>query len=232
MKRIISITLLVICSFTLSHTRLVSAVLNSKGASFPTTTPALPQEITVTAQSSPTSTPTLPPSATPLLTPTQTLSPTATVTDSPTLPPTATQTISEKLKTHIVFFLILPEDGRDDACGNISVEPIISQRYRTGDKVQDVQIALNMLFGINHQRYGVYYNALWNTQFDIQSYTYDPAKDYMTIHFGGYLPVSQLSGCDKHGIREQIWKTFYFYGFKEKTFYYYDKFFIDQLSRK
>ncbi len=216
------------------------AILVFLSACAPASTPtALPATATsLPASATPVNTP-IPPTATATPIPSPTTAPTATETATtpptetatPALAATATQTLSEKLQTHIVFYLILPEKGRTDACGNITLEPIISQRMRTGDKIQDVQIALNMLFSVGSQFYGAYYNALWNTQLDIQSYTYEREKDYMTIRFGGYLPISQISDCDKHGIREQIWKTFYHYGFKEKTFMYYDKFFIDQLSR-
>lgn len=136
------------------------------------------------------------------------------------------------LQTHIVFYLIEPEKGHTDACGDMRVQPIISKRYRTGDKIQDVQIALNMLFSIGTPFYGAYYNALWNTRFDIQNIVYDREKDHVTVTFGGFFPAGQISACDKHGIRQQIWTTFYHYDFKGKTFMYYDKFFIDQLGRK
>jgi len=191
-----------------------------------------------------TQTPTpIPPSATAtVLPPTATAAPTETASATATSAPTETftpepsatraETISEMLQTHIVFYLILPEKGRTDACGSISIEPIISKRYRTGDKIQDVQIALNMLFSVGTQFYNAYYNALWNTNMSINAYTYDKETDSMTIDFGGYLPLNQLSRCDKHGIREEIWKTFYHYGIKEKTFTYYGKFIIDLLSRK
>lgn len=135
------------------------------------------------------------------------------------------------LKTRIVFFLIIPEKKRDDACGDILLDPIISKRYRTGDKLQDVQIALNMLFSVSARRYGAYYNALWQTRISIASYTYNKERDYMTIEFTGDLPVLQMSKCDKHGAREQIWKTFAYYGIKEKTFKWNGEFLIDHLSR-
>ena len=110
------------------------------------------------------------------------------------------------------------------------MEPIISKRIRTGDKLQDVQIALNMLFSVGGKYYGPYYNALWDTDFTIESTQYIAKKDYMIITFGGYFPYTRLSDCDKHGIREQIWTTFFHYGFHEKTFKYYDKFLIDRLG--
>jgi hypothetical protein len=174
----------------------------------------------------------LPPTQTsaPSATPSQTASPQPSPTS--TLEPTATstETIGQMLKTHIVFYLIIPEKGRLDACGDIKVEPIISKRIRTGDKLQDVQIALNMLFNVGARRYDVYYNALWDTQFTIEAVDYNAKKDYMTITFGGYFPFTILSNCDKHGIREQIWNTFFHYEFREKTFKYYDKFLIDRLG--
>lgn len=135
------------------------------------------------------------------------------------------------LKTHIVFFLIVPEKGRTDACGDISLVPIISKRYRTGDKLQDVQIALKMLFSVGTKYYGPYYNALWDTNMTINSFSYDRQDDYATIDFGGFLPVMQMSKCDKHGVREQIWKTFFYYGFREKTFSINGHYLIDQLNR-
>lgn len=190
---------------------------------------------------SPSLTPTtLPPTATlaptalpPTIAPTS-LPPTAIAAPTATAAPSATpaESVSEMLASRIVFYLIVPEKNRTDACGDIRLEPIISKRYRTGDKIQDVQIALNMLFSVGSQFYGAYYNALWNTQFDIQNVIYDREKDYMTIQFGGFFPAGQLSTCDKHGIRQQIWTTFYHYDFKEKTFMYYNKFLIDQLGRK
>ncbi|GAB4488804.1 MAG: hypothetical protein OHK0031_12610 [Anaerolineales bacterium] len=206
-------------------------------AATPLPATATPLPATPTASPSPvppSATPTNPPpSATPAPsdTPAASLTPAATETATPAASAAPTETISEMLKTHIVFLLIAPEKGRTDACGDFRLEPIISQRYRTGDKVRDVQIALNMLFSVGRQYYGAYYNALWNTQFTINSYTYDPSVERMTIDFGGFFPVNQIPKCDKHGIREQIWRTFYYYGFKDKTFTYNGHFFIDQLSR-
>jgi hypothetical protein len=160
---------------------------------------------------------------------TATLEPTATETIAPTSAPT--ETLSEMLKTRIVFYLILPEHGRADACGAYSVEPIISKRYRTGDKLQDVQIALEMLFSVGYQFYGAYYNALWNTDLNIASTKYNPLIDEMEIDFTGYLPVLQMSACDKRGFRDQVWKTFYHYDFAHKIFTIDGKFLIDQLGR-
>ena len=192
----------------------------------------------------PTSTPTpQPPTATPLP-PTETHTPSATFTPSPTETPipsktwtptttptaTNTQTIGELLKTRIVFYLIVSSKKRHDSCGDFTLEPIISKRIRTGDKLQDVQIALNMLFSVSSKYYGPYYNALWDTHFTIESTQYIARKDYMIITFGGYFPFTQLSTCDKQGIRQQIWTTFFHYGFREKTFKYYDKFLIDRLG--
>jgi hypothetical protein len=176
--------------------------------------------------------PTASPTATETLAPTPTATSTPLLTDTPTLTPipTSTETLGEKLKTHIVFYLIIPDGERRDACGNIKVEPIISKRMRTGDKLQDVQIALNMLFSVGTKYYGAYYNALWDTQFTIEATEYNAVKDYMTITFGGYFPYTALSACDKHGIREQIWTTFFHYDFKEKTFKYYNRYLIDRLG--
>lgn len=204
---------------------------------------ASPEAAETPAPAAQTGSPVPPPSATPV--PTELPSATPAPTESPTasLPPASTETLSpapsaaptesigEMLKTHIVFMLILPEKGRSDACGDFRLEPIISKRYRTGDKIRDAQIALNLLFSVGRQYYGAYYNALWNTDFTINSYTYDASRDFMSIDFGGFFPVNQISKCDKHGIREQIWRTFYYYGFKDKTFTYNGHFMIDQLSR-
>ena len=199
-----------------------------------------------TADATPTTAVNTPTAASPVMTDTAAPSATATVSasatpepsltpttaPSPTVTPTAepTETIGEKLKSHIVFYLVLPEKDRRDACGDITVQPIISKRLVTGDKLNDVQIALNMLFNVGNKFYGVYYNALWDTHFDIQSTQYDAKKDYMTITFGGDFPYTRLTACDKHGIREQIWTTFFHYGFHEKTFKYYDHFMIDRLG--
>ena len=205
------------------------------GACAPVATPTLelsmPQPVTTTPIP-PTAT-ALPPATftpSPSVAPSQT--PTALPTETPTITPTATstETISEMLQSHIVFYLIVPEGQRRDACGNIKVEPIISKRMRTGDKLQDVQIALKILFSVGVKYYGPYYNALWDTQFTIESTEYNAQKDYMTITFGGYFPFTKLSDCDKHGIREQVWATFFHYEFREKTFKYYDKFLIDRLG--
>lgn len=210
---------------------LVLAFLAAACAPAPTPVPA-----TMTASPIPptaTSTP-VPPTETqpPTVTPSETPTPLPTETFTPEPTATNTETIGEMLKTHIVFYLILPEKGRTDACGEITVEPIISRRLRTGDRLQDVQIALEMLFSVGTQFYGVYYNALWNTDLEIASYKYIKEIDEVQIDFTGYLPIGQLSACDKHGIREQIWKTFYHYGFRQKVFTYNGKFLIDQLSRK
>jgi len=195
----------------------------------------------------PTNTPTLVPTSTayptgtmtptnsPAPSPTETLGPTATTTPEPTevsVDPTKTPTFGEMLKDHIVFYLIQPELGREDACGNIQLVPIVSRRLRSGDKLQDVQVALNMLFSLKSKIYIQWYNALWDTDLTIASYQYIAGKDYMIINFAGYLPAGQLSDCDKHGIREQIWTTFFHYGITEKTFKINGVFLIDQLNRK
>jgi hypothetical protein len=163
---------------------------------------------------------------------TQTPWPHATETETPIPSATPTLTYSQMMKKRIVFYVIQMEKGRKDACGDIKLMPIISKRERTGDKIKDVQIALNMLFGIGQPIFITYYNGLWNTNLKIKTFEYIPAKDYMIMEFTGYLPIDQLSQCDKHAIREQIWATFYHYEFKEKTFIYDGKFLIDQLSRK
>lgn len=174
-----------------------------------------------------------------VLTPTQTEAPTSSITSTPTTAPAATlaptaektETLGEKLKSHIVFYLIIPESSKHrDACGKITTEPIISKRMRTGDKVEDFQIALNMLFNIGSKYWGAYYNALWDTHFTIESAEYRAKNDYIILKFGGDFPYVRLSSCDKHGIREQIWATWRHYGFKEKTFMVSDGFLIDRLG--
>ena len=167
-------------------------------------------------------------------TPTDTETPEPTATDEPVLnvKPTNTPTFGEMMKDHIVFFLIQPELGREDACGKFTLVPIVSRRMRTGDRLQDVQIALQMLFNLKRKVYVQWYNALWQTDLTIDSYQYIAKSDYMIINFAGYLPVMQMSNCDKHGVREQIWKTFFFYGITEKTFKVNGVFLIDQLNRK
>jgi hypothetical protein len=189
---------------------------------------------TATPTQTATSTP-VPPTATSTatITPTATLTRTPKPTQTPSPEPSATptETISQQLKSRIVFYLILPELGRTDACGDISLIPIISKRYRTGDKLRDMEIAMQMLLSVGVRRFGVYYNALWDTQLTINSIKYQKEKDYVYLDFGGFLPVMQMSKCDKHGVREQIWKTFYHYGIQNKTFTFNGKFLIDQLSR-
>jgi hypothetical protein len=196
-----------------------------RAAGLPTATQVIP-----TQTQSPTQTPTQLPTRTPAPLPTQTT--TSVPTEVPLLASVATptETISEKLKTHIVFYLIVPEKGRTDACGKITVMPIISKRLRTGDKLQDVQIALNMLFGIKQKIYASWYNALWGTDLNIQTFEYRKENDYAVINFGGYFPNTTISACDKHGIREQIWNTFFHYGFREKTFKVNGHFLIDMLG--
>jgi hypothetical protein len=166
----------------------------------------------------------------PSQTPTETATPAPSETASPVPSATSTLTFGEAMRTRIIFYLLIPEAKRTDACGAITEVPIISKRMLTGDKLQDVQIALNMLFSIGRKYYGSYYNALWNTKFVIKEWDYNAKKDYMTITFGGYFPFTTMDACDKHGIRQQIWTTFFHYGFKEKTFKYYEKFLIDQLG--
>ncbi len=172
------------------------------------------------------------PAATPtvetVFTPTQTETPTPTITLTPTA--AKTESLGEMLKSRIVFYLIIPEAKRRDACGKITTEPIISKRFRTGDKVQDFQIALNMLFSIGSKYWGTYYNALWDTRFTIESAEYRAKNDYIILKFGGYFPYTRLSDCDKQGIRDQIWDTWRHYGFKEKTFMVSDGFLIDRLG--
>lgn len=201
----------------------------------PTLTPTI--EATSTPVPSPTATQTLTPTPFPVLQeslPTDTPTPVVEPTDVPSFggKPTPTETIGEMMKTHIVFYLIQPVEGHTDACGNIQLVPIISRRLRSGDKLYDVQVALNMLFNLKRKVYIKWYNALWDTDLRIDSYQYIAQKDYMIIDFGGYLPAMQLSNCDKHGIREQIWTTFFHYGIKEKTFKINGVFLIDQLNRK
>jgi hypothetical protein len=195
-------------------------------ATVPTAT-SVPPTITSTPLP-PTLTFTPPPSATPSDTPTPL--PSETPTQTPV--PTATETLGEMLKNHIVFYLMLPEKGRVDACGNATAEPIISKRIRTGDKLKDVQIALNMLFSVGVRRYGVYYNGLWDTRLQVNTFKYIKQKDYAIIDFAGYWPHTQVSDCDKHAIRDQVWETFYHYGFKEKTFTINGHYMIDQLGGK
>lgn len=187
----------------------------------PSTTASPTSTVTATATFTPTET------ATPL--PTETSTPTPTETLTPI--PTPTETTSQLLKSRIVFYLIVPEHGRTDACGNISLIPIISQRHRTGDKLRDMQIGLQMLFDLGTRYYGPYYNALWDTRLTINSVEYRKKEDYAIIDFGGFLPVMQMSKCDKRGVRNQIWKTFFHYEFREKTFTINGAFLIDQLNR-
>jgi hypothetical protein len=196
----------------------------------PAPTPA-PSATLTASPIPPTQTATLEPTATATATITETATPLST--DTPTVTPTAasTETIGEMLQTHIVFYLIVPEKGRTDACGDFTLEPIISQRLRSGDKLYDVQVALNMLFSVGTQFFGAYYNALWETDLTINTFEYVAQSDYAIIDFGGSLPVTQMTDCDKHGVKEQIWKTFYHYSFKEKTFTINGKFLIDQLGR-
>ena len=201
------------------------------GACSPAMTPtptATPTQPATTTPLPPTNTPS--PSATSTHTPTNTPVPSNTLTPTATPTATSTETIGQMLKTHIVFYLIASSTKHHDACGDFTLEPIISKRIRTGDKLQDVQIALNMLFSVGSKYYGPYYNALWDTHFTIESTEYIARKDYMIITFGGYFPFTQLSTCDKQGIRQQIWATFFHYDFQEKTFKYYDKFLIDRLG--
>lgn len=150
---------------------------------------------------------------------------------TPSLVPTPIETVSQLLKSRIVFYLIVPEPGRADACGNPTLIPIISQRHRTGDKLRDMQIGLQMLFDLGVKYYGPYYNALWDTKLTINSVEYRKKEDYAIIDFGGFLPVMQMSKCDKQGARNQIWKTFFHYEFREKTFTINGAFLIDQLNR-
>lgn len=193
----------------------------------PTILPTYTPPPTETPTNSPTPSPTQSPTSSPTPSPTETatLEPTAAPLD-----PTNTPTFGEMMKDRIVFYLIQPEKGREDACGDIQVIPIISKRLRSGDKLDDVQVALNMLFSLKRKIYIQWYNALWDTDFTIENYQYNAKKDYMTIQFGGYFPYTKLSSCDKHGIREQIWTTFFHYGFKEKTFKVSDGFLIDRLG--
>jgi hypothetical protein len=187
-------------------------------------------QATSTPSRTPTPTQTQVPTSRP--TPTNTRIPEPTEIPTSALTPTNTPTFREMLKDHIVFYLIQPQKGHQDACGDITLVPIVSRRMRTGDKIYDVQVALQMLFNLKRKIYIQWYNALWNTGFTIDSYQYNAKKDYMIIDFGGYLDAGQLSNCDKHGIREQIWTTFYHYGIKEKTFKVNGRFLIDQLNRK
>ncbi len=196
----------------------------------PTRVPSLtvtPTAVTPTVTMTATATLTL----TKTISPTPTETPSATPTETLTPIPTPTETISQQLQSRIVFYLFEPEFGRTDACGNPTLIPIISKRYRTGDKLQDVQIGLQMLFDLGVKHYGPYYNALWDTDLTINSLKYISKQDYAIIDFGGFLPVMQMTKCDKHGVREQIWKTFFHYGFKEKTFTINGAFLIDQLNR-
>src|SRR5687768_3337007 len=153
---------------------------------------------TITATSIPSQTPTLTPTPLPTALPTETPLPPPTEVPTEVLEPTNTPTFREMVKDHIVFYLIQPQKGRQDACGDIQLAPIVSRRMRTGDKLADVQIALQMLFNLKRKIYIQWYNALWDTNLTIDSYKYVQQKDYMTIEFAGYLPAGQLSNCDKH----------------------------------
>jgi len=141
-------------------------------------------------------------------------------TDIPTEAPQATNTptFGEMLKDHIVFYLIQPEAGHEDACGSIQLVPIISRRMRTGDKLYDVQVALEMLFNLKRKIYIKWYNALWDTDLTIDKYQYVASKDRMSISFSGFLPSGQLPGCDDRGIKAQILTTFSHYGIQGKSF--------------
>jgi len=204
-----------------------SSVLNNEPTIVPTLTPIPTQtQAPIIRPTISVATPTLTP------TPTETSIPQPTNVPAAALKPTNTPTFGEMLKDHIVFYLIQPQKGREDACGKITLVPIVSRRMRSGDKLEDVQVALRMLFSLKRKIYIQWYNALWDTDLTIDNYKYIAQKDYMTINFGGYLSAGQLSDCDKHGIREQIWTTFYHYGIKEKTFKVNGNFLIDELNRK
>lgn len=230
-----------IYSFTILKLILIGSILAGYGQ----TLSAQPTEVAATATvAQATATLTLAPTATAIGSPTATVTSSVTATPAPPTEtptptpsetasaiPTATETIAQQLESHIVFYLIVPETGRFDACGNISLIPIIAKRLRTGDKLRDMQIGLQMLFDLGTKYYGPYYNALWDTKLTFNSIEYLKKEDYAIIDFGGFLPVMQMSKCDKHGVREQIWKTFFHYGFKEKTFKINGAFLIDQLNR-
>lgn len=208
--------------------RLVFVMSTILGACAPYAAPA-PTSLPASTPSPTASPTTAPPTATP--TAAATLTPTQTASPLPTETPTPTETISQLLKSRIVFYLLAPEQGRSDACGSPSLIPIISKRHRTGDKLRDMQIGLQMLFDLGVKYYGPYYNALWDTNLTINSVEYRKKEDYAIIDFGGFLPVMQMSKCDKRGTRNQIWKTFFHYEFKEKTFTINGAFLIDQLNR-
>ena len=201
------------------------SVSDETATTAPTAEPVIESTFTATSESA---TATQTGTAT-LAGPTETITPTMTTTQ--VAGATATETLGQMLKTHIVFYLIIPGDPKHrDACGTFRVEPIISKRLVTGDKVQDFVIALNMLFSVGSKYWGAYYNALWDTHFTIDSYEYRAKTDYIIVKFGGDFPYTRLTSCDKHGIREQIWTTWRHYGFKEKTFMVSDGYLIDRLG--
>jgi len=137
----------------------------------------------------------------------------------PTAPPaTHTPTFGQMLKDHIVFYLIQPQPGQEDACGNIQLVPIISRRMRTGDDVYDAQVALQMLFNLKRKIYIKWYNALWDTDLTIDTSQNVVSKGQSGINFSGYMPSAQLSSCDSHGIREQVAATISHYGLQGKNF--------------
>jgi len=109
--------------------------------------------------------------------------------------------------------------------------PIVSRRIRTGDKLQDVQIALQMLFNVKRKIYVQWYNALWDTDLTIDSYQYIAKSDNMIIN----LPVTCLRArchCDKHGVREQNLENVLLVWDCPKDLQVNGVFLIDQLNRR
>lgn len=188
-----------------------SSASNPRPTKVPTQTPMPTRGVVVAARI-------IRPTQTPIPKPTDV--PTEVPTDIPVVaaPPTNTPTFGQMLHDHIVFYLIQPEPGHDDACGNVQLVPIISRRMRTGDKYYDVQVALEMLFNLKRKIYIKWYNALWDTDLSIDKTQTISSKSQITINFTGYLPTNQLSSCDSHGIREQILATVSHYGVQAKSF--------------
>jgi len=165
------------------------------------TTTALPPTNTAlppTATSTNTATLTLIPTDTP----TATITPTPT--DTPTITPTPTNTpyvIPEN--AIMMYFTILSTNG-PLACG-ASLYPVYTGNVRTGNTEEDIRIALDRLFA-SGQYFGSLYNAVYPTNFRVQSVDYNNSSGNAIIVLkGGYVKPADY--CHSRWYREQIWNT-------------------------
>ncbi len=149
---------------------------------------------------------------TPLPSPTYTSSPANTATPISTLAPTITASITPSPtitplvipENAIMFFFTQLNTGGSVACGD-SLVKIYSGHVRTGNIEEDIRIALDSLFS-NGKYFGNLYNAVYPSNFRVQSVDFHQSTGKAVIILGGNY-VRPENYCDSRRYREQIWAT-------------------------